>query len=522
MNERFMDFLTILLPTYFFLYMAITLIHRNKKSMLNRIAACLMLAFLFYFLGEYVKTSLLPEYQMQIVLYGSAPMLLFVICFLVHLCILMGGSATQYLKRRLPIIYAAPFTLWLIFLMTMDHKQLYNVDITDGRSPLDPLFLLMTLLFVAGYILLSAVILSVTWYRTKEQKVKKASRSLLLGLFSLFAWFVLVTLLLQSMLINTRYSMILYFVGYLIWAVVLRHQIGKYHIMPDYRKLFHIHFKSAPTAIMLLDRQGIVRELNPKAKRWFEGIKAEEIPQHIEFNNGIRLPEVLASLDQQREGTTHWEMRVDHDRMEHVDLIMNLDLVDGLNEELFVMHLTDVTSLKNTERKLLESEQEYKHLALHDSLTDLYNRAAMEEYLELKIAQHDMFALVLIDLDNFKPVNDTYGHLVGDLYLKHIARIFKDMSGPNDLAARMGGDEFVLIISCAEVSEAEVDEFINQRLSLLSMHSFRNENTEIPITYSSGVSIYPRDASNVTQLLKIADEAMYNEKRTGRARFTEF
>ncbi|SFS53504.1 diguanylate cyclase (GGDEF) domain-containing protein [Paenibacillus sp. 453mf] len=520
MNELFMDFLTILLPTYFFLYMAITLIHRNKRSMLNRIAAFLMLAFLFYFLGEYIKTSLLPEYQMQIVLYGNAPMLLFVICFLVHLCILMGDSTTEYLKRRLPIIYAAPFTLWLIFLVTMEHTQLYNVEVTDGRSPLDPLFLLLTLLFVAGYILLSAVILSMIWYRTKEKRVRKASRSLLLGLFSLFAWFVMVTLLLQSMLITTRYSMILYFVGYLMWAVILRHQIGKYNIMPDYRKLFHILFKSAPTAIMLLDRKGTVRELNPKAKHWFEGIPIQEIPQSIEFNNGISLHDVLASLEERREGASHWEIRVDRDRMKHVDLIMNLELVEGANEELFVMHLTDVTSLKNTERRLLESEQEYKHLALHDSLTNLSNRAAMEEYLEQKIAQQERFALVLIDLDNFKPVNDSYGHLVGDLYLKHIARIFKNTAGPSDLAARIGGDEFVLIVSCADKTDTEVIEMIHDRLSSLSMHSFRYENTEIAISYSSGVSIYPRDASNVTQLLKIADEAMYKEKRTGRALFT--
>lgn len=253
MNELFMDFLTILLPTFFFFYMAVTLIHRNMKSMLNRIAALLMLAFQFYFLGEYVKTSLLPQYQMPIVLYGNSPMLLLVICCLVHLSILIGSPATSSFKRFLPFIYAAPYVLWLVFLVTKDHRVLFNAAVTDGRSPLDPLFLLFTVLLIAGYILLSVIILAISWYRVKVVKHRQVLRSLLLSLFLLFAWFVFVTSILQSKVVTARNAMILFFIGYLVWAVALRHLVGKYDIMPDYRKLFHFLFKSAPTAILLLD-----------------------------------------------------------------------------------------------------------------------------------------------------------------------------------------------------------------------------------------------------------------------------
>lgn len=103
-----------------------------------------------------------------------------------------------------------------------------------------------------------------------------------------------------------------------------------------------------------------------------------------------------------------------------------------------MMHLTDVTSLKVAERKLLKSEQNYKYLAHHDSLTDLYNRAALHELLQEKITRRESFALILIDLDNFKPINDRYGHLVGDLYLKHIAHMLESCSLPNDLIGRIG------------------------------------------------------------------------------------
>lgn len=520
MNELFMDFLTILLPTYFFLYMAITLIHRNTKSLLNRIAAFLMLAFLFYFIGEYVKTSLLPHYQMQIVLYGNSPMLLFVICFLVHLCVLMGEPITSSLKRWLPLIYAAPFTLWAVFLATKDHHVLYDASVTDGRSPLDPLFLLLTLIFVAGYILLSVVILAVSCYRTQEIRLKKILGSMLLSLFGLFGWFIVVTALLQSKLLTSRNAMILYFIGYLLWAVALRHFIGKHNIMPDYRKLFHILFKSAPTAILLLDGKGAVREMNPRAKQWFEGIAEEEIPRHFDSKDGLSLAELLRSFQQEREDSTQWEVRIHNPNQRDLDLIMGLDVLQEANEELFVMHLTDVTSLKDTERRLLESEGRYKHFAHHDSLTELYNRAAIQEQLQAKLAEDRPFAVVLVDLDHFKPINDTYGHLVGDLYLEHIASMFKAHARPEDLIGRFGGDEFVIAFSCAD--DSDIRQMVDHRLSPLYDNQFLYEGTRIPISFSAGVSVYPKDGQDINTLLKKADEAMYRVKRSGHDRNSYF
>ena len=105
---------------------------------------------------------------MQIVLYGNGPMLLLIICSLVHLCILIGGPATSSLKRWLPFVYAAPYGLMIAFLMTKDHRVLDNAAVTEGRSPLDPLYLLVTVLFAAGYILLSVMILAVSWYRARD------------------------------------------------------------------------------------------------------------------------------------------------------------------------------------------------------------------------------------------------------------------------------------------------------------------------------------------------------------------
>ncbi|RNB85286.1 sensor domain-containing diguanylate cyclase [Brevibacillus nitrificans] len=515
MNDLFMDFLTILLPTYFFFYMAITLFFRNKKSKVNRVASLLMLAYLFYFLGEYLKTSLLPEYQMQIVLYGNGPMLLLIICFLVHLCILIGGPATISLKRWLPVIYTTPFFLLFAFLLSKDHRVLYNAAVTDGRSPLDPLFLLLTVLFVAGYILLSVLILIVSWFRTREKKQKKILLSLLLSLFALFSWFVLVTSLLQMKVVTSRNAMILYFVGYLFWGIALRHLIGKHDLMPDYRKLFHILFKSAPNAILLLDQKGVIREMNPKAKQWFEGIPVGDVLSHFPFQDQQNFSDWLALYCQEKKYEAQGEMRIYNPSRGYMDLLMGIDLIEENGEELFVIHLTDATSLKETERKLLESERSYKYLAHHDSLTDLYNRTGLQAQLQQKMEQRELFALVLIDLDHFKPINDTYGHFVGDLYLKHIAHMLTKDAQPGDLIGRIGGDEFVLVISCTD-QRKDVNKMVEERLSLFNKLPFNHEGIEIPITFSAGVSLFPKEASDMTTLLKIADEAMYRVKRASK------
>jgi|GEM_PF-3400372 len=521
MNDLFMDFLTILLPTYFFFYMAITLIARNRNSLLNRIAALLMLSFLLYFIGEYIKTSLLPQYQMQIVLYGSGPMLLLIICFLVHLCVLIGRPVTAPLVRWLPVIYASPFICLFIMLLSKDHRVLFNANVTDGRSPLDPMLLFLTLSFVAGYILLSVIILAYSWFRTTEAKSKVILRSLLLSLFLLFAWFIAVTILLQSRFFTSREAMIFYFIGYLLWAIALRHLVGKYDILPDYRQLFHILFKSAPTAILLLDKKGNVKELNPRAQLLFENYPVQGIPELLSTDGAMHVSEKLAVfVEGSRAEAAQWEISLNKPDKGHLDLMAWLEKVEESDDELIVMHLTDVTSMKDVERKLMQSERNYKYLAHHDSLTGLWSRAAIQEQLQHKIAEQEPFALVLIDLDNFKPINDTYGHVTGDRYLQHIAALLQQRGEADDLIGRLGGDEFVMIIP--GMIESAIYEEAQRRLCPLLNNTYRADGIELPITFSAGISLYPAHADDLTSLLRNADDAMYAVKKSGKHEFAIF
>lgn len=169
-----------------------------------------------------------------------------------------------------------------------------------------------------------------------------------------------------------------------------------------------------------------------------------------------------------------------------------------------------------TDRK--EMEEQVLHLAYHDPLTDLPNRMLFADRLQqaLASAKRDKthLALLFIDLDKFKPVNDTYGHNMGDLLLKAVAQRIHDCLRESDTVARMGGDEFVVLLPLtkAEHDALEVAEKI--RISL--NQPFELAGYSLSISSSTGIAIYPEHGNEEKQLMKNADDAMYYAKLAGR------
>lgn len=122
------------------------------------------------------------------------------------------------------------------------------------------------------------------------------------------------------------------------------------------------------------------------------------------------------------------------------------------------------------------------------------------------------FALCFVDLNKFKNVNDEYGHHVGDMLLKHIGEVLSNVIREEDIIARIGGDEFVILFE-----EYESEEYLDKTLKRIEKISKKtpllyNENLTIPLSFSLGVSIYPKDAEDMETLLNIADEKMYKNK----------
>jgi diguanylate cyclase (GGDEF)-like protein/PAS domain S-box-containing protein len=173
--------------------------------------------------------------------------------------------------------------------------------------------------------------------------------------------------------------------------------------------------------------------------------------------------------------------------------------------------LFDVTELKDAEARVA-------HLAYHDGLTGLANRQLFEETLGLAVERakrdHSVVAVLYLDLDNFKLVNDSLGHHAGDLLLADLADRLRECTRETDLVARQGGDEFLMLLADLDLDAAdEVIASVTGRVDQAMRQAFDLHGVEFFVRGSTGISVYPRDAHDPETLLKNADIAMYRAKR---------
>lgn len=195
---------------------------------------------------------------------------------------------------------------------------------------------------------------------------------------------------------------------------------------------------------------------------------------------------------------------------------------------LFLMVLLSRRRAKRQSLQLsLEIEQKERvqeklsYLANHDALTHLPNRHYLTQFIEQHInADKNLkkpFSLLFIDLDHFKDINDTLGHAIGDELLKKLPKLFSYNFRKNDIVARMGGDEFIVLMPGSK-DEADISYLVDRFLQQLK-YPFEIEGHQIRLTGSIGVALYPRDGTSVNELLSNADAALYRAKDKGRNTF---
>lgn len=183
----------------------------------------------------------------------------------------------------------------------------------------------------------------------------------------------------------------------------------------------------------------------------------------------------------------------------------------------FVANFTDITQRK-------ESEERFHFLAHHDALTGLLNRFSLEERLNQAMLSttrdKTQIAVLFIDMDRFKTINDTFGHQVGDELLIEVAKRLNYSVRKSDIVARVGGDEFIVCLTGIR-DGLDATPLTHLILHMLGQPYIMN-NHEVHSSPSIGISIYPEDTDNIDQLLKNADTAMYHAKELGRNNFQFF
>jgi len=282
-------------------------------------------------------------------------------------------------------------------------------------------------------------------------------------------------------------------------------------------------FSNAHEGIMITDTQGLIIQVNPTFCT-ITGYSAEEV---IGKN-----PRMLSSGKQDsaffkamwehiiKEG--HWQGEV-WNRKKEGELYAELLSVSKINNDVtgdvshYVGLFSDITEIKQQQSAL-------ELMANYDVLTKLPNRVLFADRFSLAMAHAQrsgqLLAVCFLDLDEFKPVNDNYGHAVGDLLLMEVSKRIKDCIRDGDTVSRQGGDEFTLLLIGLESSQ-QCEKMLERILHALAL-PYLIEGHEIYISASSGVTLYPDDNSDLDGLVRHADQAMYQAKMLGRNRYQIF
>jgi diguanylate cyclase (GGDEF)-like protein len=218
----------------------------------------------------------------------------------------------------------------------------------------------------------------------------------------------------------------------------------------------------------------------------------------------------------QQEGQWEYPMRTVHGLCRRsLDIRMTLHPISS--EEIMIVFDYDVDQLFNVIEELEAAKEELRVLANYDALTGLSGLRLFQENLTLTLAaaerEGQQVAIHFIDLDGFKAVNDTHGHAAGDEVLKVVGQRLTVLLRSSDLVARIGGDEFLLMQT--NIKSPSDTQLVAQKIIQALEQPITIGKTEVTISASIGISIYPNDGKTSEELIKIADQSMYVEKRSG-------
>ncbi|GAB4227190.1 MAG: EAL domain-containing protein [Elainellaceae cyanobacterium] len=292
------------------------------------------------------------------------------------------------------------------------------------------------------------------------------------------------------------------------------------------RELTDIKFSLDQSSIVTItDTKGAITYANSKFCKIFQFSQNELIGQnHRIVNSGFHsktfFRQMWATISQGRVWQGELKNRAKDGTLYWVDVTIVPLLHDGKPDQYIAVY-TDITERKQLEDLLKWQSKRERYQALHDQLTELPNRQLFHQRLTLALAhirQHEeMLAVMFLNLDRFKLINDTLGYAVGDRVLQQVAQRIAKCLKPTDTIARWGGDEFILILP--HLHSAEDITKVAQCILKSFEACFELEQQELHITASIGIALAPYDGEDGETLLKNAGAAMYHVKQRGRNGF---
>lgn len=291
-----------------------------------------------------------------------------------------------------------------------------------------------------------------------------------------------------------------------------------------YRELFDL----APVGYLSVTPECVIKEANLSARCFLRSVGTQivgkSLNEYISTDDMDRLQHHLTKVSLHLSEKIELDIRLDDGTSRPVMLMISNIRSRRSLEQFYQVMIIDIGKYIERERRLRNAKDFLEEMALHDSLTRLPNRTLfrdrLQQLIDRRVSSNGHIAVIYIDLDGFKPINDTLGHAAGDVVLQAVSNKVCKMLNAGDIMARLGGDEFAVIMNNPTDTKSALQ--YAQAVADLIRDPIDIEGAVVNISSSIGVSMFPEHAQNFDALVKGADAAMYQAKQAGKDRVVLF
>ncbi|WP_313894032.1 sensor domain-containing diguanylate cyclase [Psychrobacillus sp.] len=500
LNEALLLLLTHGLPILFLTYMAADLLLRNKRKTEHILLSLIAFCFLLLFAEEFVRNQVSIEYSplLSSLWLISVGLIIPGLCF--HFLIKFTGLHTNWPRFLYPYIFYVPLIFGILNIFTggklVSTQDFFEVGMWKYPIYNESYYIAITVGTIIDILYLIPLLIAKSKAKMEEQR----------AIYQQLIVAVYVAIILNIVLGYFPYENMLppnlFIYAGIVWCYFLRRIMKQHDFLNLYDKRYEKLFRLNPDAILLLDFKGIIHDANPAATKLLDNLNLRQ-EQLFALLDDMLKEQLLTEKE-----IKDYALSISNNDVQFL-LLVNADYILVDNQMHILLILQDVTLQKQYQREI-------EFLAYHDTLTRLPNRRLFNIQLEAAMEtcrnEQQTLTLLLIDIDSFKSLNDTYGHQVGDELLQVTAQILQDAVKDTGDVARLGGDEFVLFLRDVH-SKQLTNQFIEQLQSTFSQH-ITTTHPDLPISLSVGISQFPEDGEDGQTLMHHADQAMYAAKRS--------
>lgn len=492
-------------PIALFLVTATIAYKNNSRAIEHRLLAASFLLYIVLFIGEWYRHLIDLKYSPAIIIWSNGMIMILALAMTVHVCAILYEKHTKrkwFLPKSFLYIGLVVHVFIALSPIVPTAADFVREGIWIRRDA--PIYELWITLFVLSTMVLN-IITCLMAYRQVGQKTKSKQlfRYLLLIIIcNAIAFNLLVPLIPEAYRpsIPSLYIMVTL-------SLLILIGMQRYHLFPQYARRYMMMFDKSPICKFILDEHFNVIEVNRQTKAYFTSMsfQGENFIVILKATNNFELAEPYIQLLQQNKEIADLSISLRHYQTgQPIHLIVHASEIEENGNIIYYVMFRDRTME-------VEQEEKIRELAFFDSLTGLPNRASFMQESQLLFNRDTGGALMLLDLNDFKYVNDHYGHAAGDAILQATGTVLHRVSQSMHFPARLGGDEFVLYVKTDQLTMT-LPQFIENVRQALQDEIVYFENELLSIKPSIGCAI---KMPNMTfdELMHEADQRMYEDKQ---------